>query len=112
MDMRTEPLQVLWEAIAEIERARLRVDADQAQRLERIARRLIGVLDRHLSGKSDCQIRKQETLKGRSRPTPAIQPESLDGNYVLERDAENSYLAAEGLEVGPMDQLLGFIEIT
>ena len=31
----------------------------------------------------------------------------LERQGLLERDAENSYLAAEGLEAGPMDQLLG-----
>ena len=31
----------------------------------------------------------------------------LERQGLLERDAENSYLAGEGLEVGPMDQLLG-----
>ena len=31
----------------------------------------------------------------------------LERQGLLERDAENSYLAGDGLEAGPMDQLLG-----
>jgi hypothetical protein len=47
----------MWEVIAEMERARLQGDADQAKRLERIAWRLIGVIE-GMPGRSDCQIRK------------------------------------------------------
>ena len=31
----------------------------------------------------------------------------LAGQGLLEQDAENSYLAGDGLETGPMEQLLG-----
>jgi len=31
----------------------------------------------------------------------------LQRQGLLERDAENSYLTGDGLEVGPMDQLIG-----
>ena len=37
MGMRNELLQTLWEVIAEMQRARLQGDDDQAQRLERIS---------------------------------------------------------------------------
>ena len=57
MGMRNELLQTLWEAIAEMERARFQGDDDQALRLERIAWRLIGVIE-GMPGRSDCQIRK------------------------------------------------------
>jgi hypothetical protein len=43
--------------IAEMERVRLRGDADQAKRLERIAWRLIGVIE-GMPGRADSNIRK------------------------------------------------------
>ena len=55
MDTRHELQQALWEVIAEMERARLKGDEDQAQALERIAWRLIGVIE-GMPGRSDCQI--------------------------------------------------------
>ena len=39
----------MWEVIAEMERARLQGDDDQALRLERISWRLVWVLDGRLS---------------------------------------------------------------
>jgi hypothetical protein len=57
MDTRHDLQQVLWEVIAEMERARLKGDDDQTWRLERIAWRLIGVIE-GMPGRSDCQIRK------------------------------------------------------
>jgi hypothetical protein len=42
MDTRRELQQVMWEVITEMERARVQGDDDQAQRLERIAWRLVG----------------------------------------------------------------------
>ena len=57
MDMRAELQQAVWEVIAEMERALLQGDDDQAQMLERIAWRLIGVIE-GMPGRSDCQIRK------------------------------------------------------
>jgi hypothetical protein len=56
MDTRHELQQVMWEVIAEMERARLQGDADQAQVLERIAWRLI----EGVPGRFDCQIRKHQ----------------------------------------------------
>jgi hypothetical protein len=47
----------MWEVIAEMERVRIQGDDDQAQRLERIAWRLIGVID-GMPGGSYCKIRK------------------------------------------------------
>ena len=58
MDTRRELQQALWEVIAEMERARLQGDDDQALRLERIAWRLVGVIDGCLSGGSDSWISK------------------------------------------------------
>ena len=57
MDTRHELQQAMWEIIAEMERALLQGDDDQARRLERIAWRLIGVIE-CMPGRSDCQIRK------------------------------------------------------
>ena len=57
MDTRGELIRMLWAAIGEMERARLQGDNDQALRLERIAWRLIGVIE-GMPGRSDCQIRK------------------------------------------------------
>ena len=57
MDMRREIQQVMWEVISVMERARLRGDDDQAQRLERIAWRMIWVIE-GMPGKSYCKIRK------------------------------------------------------
>ena len=51
MDTRHELQQMMWEVIAEMERASLHGDDDQAQRLERIAWWLVGVLDSEL----DCK---------------------------------------------------------
>ena len=45
MDMRAELLQVMWEVISEMEHARFQGDDDQAQRLEGIAWRLIGMIE-------------------------------------------------------------------
>ena len=42
MDTRRELQQALWEVIAEMERARLQGDDDQARRLEGIGWRLVG----------------------------------------------------------------------
>jgi hypothetical protein len=63
MGMRNELLQTLWEVIAEMERAHLQGDDDQAQRLERIAWRLIGCL------KGVCwvsRLQDKKTLKDRA----------------------------------------------
>ena len=57
MDTRSELQQVMWEVNAEMERVRLQGDDGQALRLERIAWRLIGVIE-GTPGRSDCQIRK------------------------------------------------------
>ena len=57
MGMRNELLQILWEVIVEMEQARVQCDDDQAQRLEGIAWRLVGVIE-GIPGRSDCQIRK------------------------------------------------------
>ena len=57
MDTRGELIRVLWAAIGEMERARLQGDDDQALRLERIAWRLIGVIE-GMPGRSDSNIRK------------------------------------------------------
>jgi hypothetical protein len=53
MDTRREIQQVMWELTAEMECARLQDDDDQARWLEGIGWRLVGVLDRNLSGGSD-----------------------------------------------------------
>ena len=45
IDTRRELQQSLWELLAEMERARLQGDDDQAWRLEWIALRLVGVQD-------------------------------------------------------------------
>ena len=57
MDTRHELQQVLWEVIAVMELALLQGDDDQAQLLERIVWRLVGVIE-GMPGRSDCQIRK------------------------------------------------------
>jgi len=57
MDTRREIQQAMWEVIADMDRARIKRDADQAQLLERIAWRLIGVIG-GMPGKSYCKIRK------------------------------------------------------
>ena len=58
MDTGCELQQAVWELIADMERARLQGDDDQVLVLERIAWRLVGVLDGSLSGVSDCWISK------------------------------------------------------
>jgi hypothetical protein len=65
MDMHRELQQAMWEVIAEMERTLLRNDTDLAQRLERIAWRLVGALgDKDLSCVSDSegQLQGQATL--------------------------------------------------
>jgi hypothetical protein len=57
MDTRRKLQQAMWEGFAEMERARLQGDDNQALRLERIAWRLIWVIE-GMPGRSDCQIRK------------------------------------------------------
>ncbi len=57
MDTRGELIRVLWAAIGEMERARLKGDTDHAWRLERIVWRMVGVIE-GMPGRSDCQIRK------------------------------------------------------
>ena len=57
MDTRRELQQAMWEVIAEMERACLQGDDDQAQLLERIAWRMVGVFE-GMSGRSDSNIRK------------------------------------------------------
>jgi len=47
----------MWEVIAEMERARFQGDDDQAWRLERIAWRMVGVIEA-MPGRSDSNIRK------------------------------------------------------
>jgi hypothetical protein len=51
MDTHHELQQALWELLAAMERARLQGDADLARRLERIARRLVGVFGYRLTDK-------------------------------------------------------------
>jgi len=57
MDTRREIHQALWEVIGAMERARLQGDDDQARRLERIAWRMVGVIE-GMPGRSDGNIRK------------------------------------------------------
>jgi len=45
MDTRRELQQAMWEVIAEMERARLQGDDDQARRLDGIGWRLVGVIE-------------------------------------------------------------------
>ena len=58
MDTRHELQQALWEVIAEMERARLQGDDDQARRLEGIGWQLVGILGMGQSGKSGGKIKK------------------------------------------------------
>jgi hypothetical protein len=57
MDTRRKLQQAMWEGFAEMERAGLQGDDNQVLRLERIAWRLIRVIE-GMPGRSDCQIRK------------------------------------------------------
>ncbi len=53
MDIRHELQQAMWEVIAEMERALLQGDDDQARRMEGIAWWLVGVFDGRRAGESD-----------------------------------------------------------